>query len=192
MKKIDSKNIAIISVCISILLFITITAATTNDGIAANNPINNPKKILPVCVLLNGVQKGELYFYMVASIKNKQIKTLSKTDADELSYFEMKNTYEEYYRTRTNEREDFEEIKRKAASQLSYVANILQVNFKYDSLENNLDSIRFCVIPVPYNISNPYKSQWVSFNKEKAKLSIELCGEIVDSVLSKNMLLTEK
>ncbi|MGF2413596.1 hypothetical protein [Ferruginibacter sp.] len=192
MKKIDSKNIAIISVCLGILLFITITAATTNGGIAANKPINSTKKILPVCVLLNGAQKGELYFYLLAALKKHSIKVISKTDADELSYFEMKSVYEEYFRTRTTERADFEEIKRHTASQMSYVANVLEVKCKIDTLNNTLDSIKFTVIPIPYNHGNPYKNNWVYLNKGKQTPTFELFSELIDSVLSKRMLIQEK
>lgn len=149
-------------------------------------------KTLPVCVNLNNWQKNDMYFYLLAALKKYSIKVISKTDADDLSYFEMKSVYDEYYRTHTSDKVDFEEIKRRAASQMSYVANVLEVKCKLDTLTNTLDSIKVTVVPIPYNHGNPYKSNWVYLDKRKEAPTVELFKELIDSVISKKMLIIGK
>lgn len=151
-------------------------------------------KYLPVCLLVNKIQKGDIYFYLGAALKKYSIKIVSKEEALDLSYFEMKNVYEQYYTNRDKGKEDFEEIKRKAASDLSYVVNNLEVNFRYDTIKNTIDSISFHAFPTPINMGNIHKSNWYKFDTQQNKTysQIDLCFAIADSIINANILFKAK
>jgi hypothetical protein len=181
-------------IAVSGLLFLTLSLLSFEKEKLNKLKVNRAQKILPVCLLLNGDQKGDMFFYMLAALKQKNIKTISKKDAEELCYLEMKSVYEDYYKSRKVENESFDDIKQKAMSQLTYVVNFLDVNLAIDSSANiNLiDSVRLKVLPGPYNIGNPYKSNWVNIKSAKKEASLALCEELVDSILSKKLFFTEK
>ena len=168
------------------------------DNISKGDYQRQNKKIkeryLPVCLLVNKLQKGDFYFYLGASFKRYSIKLVSKEESNEMCNLEIKNVYEFYYRTREGEKADFEEIKRKAASDLSYVVNIVEINFKNDSVNNSIDSIQFHIFPAPVNMGNMYKSKWVNFGiaDKKQYTLIELSNAIADSVINTNSLFKEK
>lgn len=181
------KAVFITLISIFILAFLLQTAGSSKS-------INKPKKkILPTFISV-GTKTNDIYFYFVSAFKKQGIKIVSNDEARDLADFEMKNVFEDYFRNRAGDKADFEEIKRRAAYDLSYVVNKLYIKIKYDTLGRRVDSFSVHNIPMPLNIGSPYKSGWTTFDLSKTDtLPLSNFAEIMtDSIINAGILFREK
>ena len=153
------------------------------------------KKYLPVCLSVNNDSGKEFYLYCSIYFKTKGIKIVSKQDAKDLGDQEFKSVVEPYLRNSSGANPpDFEETKRRMATDLSYVVNLLYIKIKFDSITNKVDSFMVRNFPLPLNLGNPYKSKWKSFDLSAIDTLpfANFAVAISDSIINANILLKEK